>query len=170
MSSKTIPVEVKSTPTPRLIEQRSPFHLLQQQISRLFENFEHDGFGSHWRDVMPFTKFGSDIMPAMDVIDDGDCYQLTAELPGLSEKDIDVTKDGDFLIVKGEKKEKHERKEKGYFMAERHYGSFERCLRLPNGVDESQIDAKFDKGVLTVTLPKTAAAKLAPRKIAVKAA
>ena len=177
MNTKSTHIDVKKgaeTPaTSAPAKLQNPFRSLRNQIDRLFEDFDSDLFSSRWLEMTPFSKFRSQIasvMPAIDVVDDGNAYRVTAELPGLSDKDIDVTKDGDLLTIKGEKKEEREQKEKGYFMSERHYGSFERTLRLPAGVDDAKIEAKFDKGVLTVTLPKTAEAMTKPKKINIKSA
>jgi HSP20 family protein len=150
-----------------------PFRSLRQQIDRLIEDFDRGMNPSHWFDMTPFAKFKSDIgvvVPAIDVVDDGTSYRVTAELPGISEKNVEVTKDGDFLTIKGEKKEEREQKEKGYYMSERSFGSFERSLRLPNGIDDTKIAAKFENGILTVTLPKTAETVSKPKKIDIKAA
>lgn len=174
MTNKSTQVDVKKGATPAPAgAAHSPFRSLRQQIDRLIEDFDRAPFSSHWLEMTPFAKFKSDfdvVVPAIDVVDEGTFFRVTAELPGLSEKNIDVTKDGDLLTIKGEKKEEREQKEKGYFMSERHYGAFERSLRLPNGIDDSKIEAKFENGVLTITLPKTAGAVTSPKKINIKAA
>jgi HSP20 family protein len=149
-----------------------PFRSLRDQIDRLMDEFDRGLFPSRWMEMTPFSKLTSGIrglVPAVDVAEEEKAYRVTAELPGLAEKDIEVTKDGDLLTIKGEKKEEHEEKEKGYFLSERHFGSVERSLRLPDGIDDSKIEAKFENGVLTVILPKTPEAVSKPRKIAIKA-
>jgi len=88
----------------------------------------------------------------------------------MSESDIEVTVAKGMLTLKGEKKEEREEKEKNYYFSERRFGSFQRSFHLPDGVNPDKIEARFDKGVLTVTLPKTAEAAKRQRKIAVKAA
>jgi HSP20 family protein len=95
-------------------------------------------------------------------------YQVTAELPGLDEKDVKVELHGATLVLEGEKKEEHEEKKSGYVWSERRYGSFRRDIPLPEEVDREKIKAAFKKGVLTVTLPKTPAARKTRRKIDVK--
>lgn len=174
MSNKSTPVEVKKAgnghPTAPTLH---PFRSLRDQIDRLMDEFDRGLFPSHWMEMTPFSKLTSEIrglVPAVDVIDEEKAYRVTAELPGLSEKDIEVTKDGDLLTIKGEKKEEREETEKGYFLSERHFGSIERSLRLPEGIDDSKIEARFENGVLTVTLPKTPDAVSKPKKIAIKAA
>jgi HSP20 family protein len=174
MTNKSTPVEVKKTGNghPSAPAQH-PFRSLRDQIDRLMDEFDRGLFPSRWLEMTPLSKLTSEIrglVPAVDVIDEEKAYRVTAELPGLTEKDIEVTKDGDLLTIKGEKKEEHEEKEKGYFLSERHFGSVERSLRLPEGIDDSKIEAKFENGVLTVTLPKTPEAVSTPKKIEIKAA
>jgi HSP20 family protein len=95
---------------------------------------------------------------------------VTAELPGMDEKSIEVKVAGGALTIKGEKQEEKEEKKKDYYLHERRFGSFERAFRIPEGVDADKIEASFKKGVLTVSLPKTAEAQKAEKKITVKAA
>lgn len=173
MSSKSTQVEVKKGETGHPNAPVQHFRSLRDQIDRLMEEFDRGLFPSRWMEMTPFSKLTSDIrglVPAVDMIDEEKAYRVTVELPGLTEKDIEVTKDGDLLTIKGEKKEEHEEKEKGYFLSERHYGLVERSLRLPEGIDDAKIDAKFANGVLTVILPKTPEAVSKPKKIAIKAA
>jgi HSP20 family protein len=93
---------------------------------------------------------------------------VTAELPGMSEADIDVKYVDGTLTIRGEKKEEKEEKKKDYYLSERRYGSFQRAFQVPNGVDADKIDAAFKNGVLTVTLPKSAGAVRNEKKIAIK--
>ncbi|WP_048574768.1 Hsp20/alpha crystallin family protein, partial [Streptomyces leeuwenhoekii] len=99
--------------------------------------------------------------PPVDIVDKDTAYEITAELPGLDENNIDVKVANGMLTIKGEKKEEKEEKKKDYFLSERRYGSFERRFSIPEGVDTGKIEANFKKGVLTVTLPKTSEAKTA---------
>jgi HSP20 family protein len=108
--------------------------------------------------------------PAIDIVEEPAGYKLTAELPGMTEKDVELIVSGDTVTLKGEKKLEMERKDKNYTLSERTYGSFQRTFYLPDGVDRDKIAAEFGKGVLTVTLPKTPAAAATPKKIEVKAA
>jgi len=103
--------------------------------------------------------------PALELVDDGDHYRLSAELPGLKEEDINIEYRDRMLILSGEKKEEEERKDNGYLLSERRYGSFRRELALPSDVDEKGIDAGFKNGVLTVTMRKNENANDKPRKI-----
>ena len=88
----------------------------------------------------------------------------------MEEKDIELVVSGDTVTLKGEKKQEKEHKDKSYTLSERSYGSFRRSFSLPDGIDRDKISAEFGKGVLTVKLPKTAAAAAEPKKIDVKAA
>jgi HSP20 family protein len=107
--------------------------------------------------------------PAIDIVEDEKAYRLTAELPGLEEKDVDISVSGDMLTLKGEKSQDAEHKDKNYTLSERSYGSFQRSFWLPDGVDRDKIEAVFAKGVLTITLPK-APGTAGPKKITVKPA
>src|SRR5271169_1312996 len=135
--------------------------------------------GSSWRmpsprslfDVEPFWRgegnWGK--VPAVDIADTEKAYEITAELPGMDEKNVEVKFSSGVLTIKGEKREEKEEKKKDYHLSERRYGSFERRFQIPEGVDSDKIEATFKKGLLTVMLPKTAAAQTAEKKIAIKA-
>ena len=110
------------------------------------------------------------VAPAMDLVEKDKEYEITAELPGIDEKNVEIKLSNRTLTIKGEKHEEKEEKEKDYYLSERRYGSFQRSFQLPEGVDADKIEANFAKGVLTVKLPKTAEAQKAEKKIAVKAA
>jgi HSP20 family protein len=93
---------------------------------------------------------------------------IEAELPGVEEKDVSVTLANGLLTIKGEKKEQHEEKGETHYLSERSFGMFERSLRLPDTIDETKVEAKFDKGVLKITAAKKPEAVKAERKIEVK--
>lgn len=97
-------------------------------------------------------------MPAVDVKEKEGGFEITAELPGLDAKNVQVSVQNGVLTISGEKSEEKEEKGKNHFVSERRYGSFERSFQLPEGVEEEKIEANFDKGVLKVTLPKNAEA------------
>jgi HSP20 family protein len=135
-------------------------------MDRLFDRFT-SGLGG-----TPFTPprlldFMSVSVPAVDIVEDEAAFKLTAELPGLTEKDVDISISGNTLTVTGEKRQEREEKEKNYYVSERSYGQFRRAFTLPETVERDKIAAEFGKGVLTITLPKSAAA--ASKKIDVKA-
>jgi HSP20 family protein len=108
--------------------------------------------------------------PAVDITESDKAYEISAELPGLDEKNVEVKVVNDNLLIKGEKQEEKEEKKKDYYLHERQFGSFERCFEVPEGVDADKIEASFKKGVLTVTLPKKPEAQKPEKKIEVKAA
>jgi HSP20 family molecular chaperone IbpA len=96
-------------------------------------------------------------------------YEITAELPGMEEKDIDVKLSNGILTIRGEKRDEKEEKKQNYYMRERSFGSFERSFQVPEDVDVNKIGASFKKGVLTLMLPKSAEAQKAEKKIEIKA-
>jgi HSP20 family protein len=94
--------------------------------------------------------------------------KISAELPGIDAKDIDVSVSGDTLVLKGEKRQEKEENDKNYHFSERAYGSFQRSFQLPSSVDRDKVAVDFSKGVLTITLPKTAKAQKPQKKIEIK--
>ena len=110
-------------------------------------------------------------IPAVDVVESEKAYELTAELPGMDEKNIEVKVVNGNLTIKGEKQEEEkEERKKDYYLHERNFGSFERSSGIPDSVDADKIEASFKKGVLAVTLTKKAEAQKPAKKIEVKAA
>jgi HSP20 family protein len=91
--------------------------------------------------------------------EDEKAYKISAELPDLDAKDVDVSVSGNMLVIKGEKRQEKEEKDKNYYFSERAYSSFQRTFELPASVDRDKVAADFSKGVLTITLPKTAEAQ-----------
>ena len=146
---------------------------LRSEIDRLFEDFDLGGrfpFRS-LRDIEPFFRGELNLTaPAVDMVEKEKEYEITAELPGIDEKNVEIKTANGMLTITGEKQEQKEEKKKDYFLSERRYGSFTRSFRLPEGTDADKITAKITKGVLTVTLPKTAEAQKPEKKIEVKAA
>ena len=146
------------------------------KMDRLFDRF---GFPSLRRvfDMEPSWRPASSFSfsaPAIDMSEDDKAYRISAELPGIDAKDIDVSVSGDTLILKGEKRqekeEKDKNKNKNYHFSERSYGSFQRSFQLPSSMDRNKVAADFSKGVLTITLPKTAEAQKPQKKIEVRSA
>lgn len=153
-----------------------PLAPLHQEIDRLFDEFSRGfsmfPFGRRALDWEPSWRAETGngaLMPSVDVAETDKAFEVTAELPGMTEDNIDVSLADGVLTLKGEKKEEKEQKEKGYYLSERRYGSFQRSFRLPEGVDENKIEANFEKGVLKITLPKTPEAVKQAKKIAIKA-
>ena len=101
----------------------------------------------------------------MDVCERENEYEITAELPGMDASNVDVRLSEGVLTIKGEKKEKKEEQQKDYYISERRYGSFHRSFEVPEGIDEDKIQASFEKGVLTIKLPKGPEAQKPEKKI-----
>ncbi len=93
--------------------------------------------------------------PTVDVVDEETSLRVTAELPGMSQDDVQLSIDNDTLTIRGEKKNAEEGKENGAFRTERYYGFVQRSVPLPTNIDRDKAEASFDKGVLTIRLPKT---------------
>jgi len=144
----------------------SPFLALHHEIDRVFDDFRRS---APWPGFL-IPNGGARFAPLMDVVETDKSIKIDAELPGMTEKDIDVSVVDNILTVKGEKKSETEKKEADYHMVERSYGAFTRSLALPFDVDASMVDAKFDKGVLKITLPKSQEAKAKTKKIKIKSA
>ncbi len=151
-----------------------PFESLRQEIDRLFDDFGRGLWRPFGRSFFTEPVFKRELtlptMPAVDVVESDKAFELTAELPGMDEKNIEVKVVNSNLIIKGEKQEEKEEKKKDYYLQERSYGSFERSFDIPDSVELDKIEAGFKKGVLTVTLPKKAEAQKPAKKIEVKAA
>ncbi len=145
---------------------RYPIASLQREMSRLFDDFfrDFDGFGNLPSRAESLVEFS----PKVDVNESNKAIEITAEVPGMDEKDVNVTLKDDTLTIEGEKKQEKEEKEKDYYHLERSYGSFQRSLRIPCEIESYKVDASFKKGVLKVTLPKSAEAQKNVRKIEVK--
>jgi len=144
-----------------VVRSDNPFMSLQREIDRLFDDFTR-GFPAF------STGGGNEMLPSVDVTETDKQIEITAELPGLEEKDVQVNFADNVLTIRGEKKAEKEEKDKTFRLVERSYGSFVRSLQLPDGVDANTIKASIDKGVLKVTVPKPAPAQV--KKIDVKAA
>lgn len=151
---------------------RSPFEAFCREIDRLFATFP--GFAGPRRAFDLDLSWPRDaawpVMPAVDVAEKDSAYEISAELPGMDEKDIEVKVSNGTLTIRGEKKEEKEEHDRDFYLSERRYGSFARSFEVPTGVDAGGIEARFAKGVLTVTLPKSSEARQNEKKIQVKAA
>ena len=137
---------------------------LRQEIDRAFDRFFDTGWLSGFR--APWGGIG-ELTIDSDITESDDRYELSVELPGMDEKDVDVSVSDDTVTIKGEKRESSEKKEKDYHLTERRYGAFQRTFTLPRGVDGTKVSAKLSKGVLEVTMPKTKEAQAKKRKVEV---
>lgn len=122
--------------------------------------------GGHWPHVFdPLRNFGSKVAdwlaPASEARSDDDAYNISVELPGVAEKDIDVTVDNGLVTIKGEKKTSREEKGETWYFSERQYGSFSRSFRLPADADEGAVTADLKDGVLKISIAKVSPAKAA---------
>lgn len=176
VSKVPVKTEEKAPTRPTTLQALWPVESLRREIDRLFDGFDRDYWSFPFRrpifDVEPFWRreLSWTAAPAVDITESDKAYEVTAELPGMDEKNIEVKVVNGNLTIKGEKQEEKEEKKKDYYLQERHFGSFERRFQLPEGVDADKIEASFNKGVLTVTLPKKLEAQKPEKKIDVKAA
>ena len=152
MSIKDLVPRIGRKPLPVRREDAEPFRDFQRQMNRLFDEFFGEaplaerGRESAWAPVA--------FMPRVDVSETDAEVKVSAELPGMDEKDISVELQDDVLVLRGEKKSEQEEKGKNWFRREQSYGSFHRAIELPAGVDASKAKAQFKKGVLTFVAPK----------------
>jgi HSP20 family protein len=137
-------------------------------VGRMFEQF-------FYRD--PFRKFGLptrlkgfDFAPTVDVVEKPEAYEITAELPGVEEKDVSVTLDNGIITITGEKRAEKKEDVKGQHISERHFGSFQRSFSLPDDADDKSTSAQFNKGVLKVSIGRAKALKTTAQKIEIKSA
>ncbi len=150
------PAPVKTRPGPA----EAPLGWLRTEIDRLF-----DDFGRPARNLFNFGASALAPIPALDLHENDKEYRLTLELPGIKEDEVEIGVADGVLTISGEKRAEEERKDEGYLISERRYGAFRRQVALPADVDSAAIKADFQKGVLTVALPKDASAASRTRKI-----
>ncbi|HTW35421.1 MAG TPA: Hsp20/alpha crystallin family protein [Rhizomicrobium sp.] len=145
-----------------------PFEALRREVDRLFEDFDDSFWKAPFRRSMlgyaPFGRTLTSTVPAVDIAEKDGNYEISAELPGIDEKDVEVKLSDGGLTIRGENKEQREEKRKGYHLSERQYGEFERFFAVPEGVDTEKVSAVFKNGVLTVSLPKTTLAQKQEKK------
>jgi HSP20 family protein len=154
----TVPVPVKQPAANLTSMSPDVWRSLRSEMDRLFDSFFTGRFGAS-----PFLSIRFDTplavpSPAVDITEEEGAFKVTAEVPGMTEKDIQVSVAGDTLTIKGENR----------YLAERSYGEFERAFLVPDNVDHDKVAASFANGVLTISLPKVA--KTPPKTIEVKAA
>jgi len=145
------------------------FGSLQKEMNRLFDSF--------WGGMEPRSSTtGMDDMtgmsfhsPSVDVRETDQAYQVTAELAGLDEGDMEINVRDNSLIISGEKKAEHHEKQDGRYYRERSFGRFQRVIPFPNEIDPGKVHASFQKGVLTIDLPKNAKAQDKARRIPINA-
>jgi len=142
----------------------SPLFALQREMDEVLNSFVR-GY-----DVAPLDverTFGG-FTPSVDITEDEKEVHVKAELPGVDEKDVEISLTDGRLSIRGEKKAATEEKRKDYWLQESCYGSFSRIITLPDGIDTEKIDAHFTNGVLDITLPRLAEATAKVKKIEIK--
>jgi HSP20 family protein len=132
---------------------------LQNEMNRLFTTFFDTPTSGNGESARRW-------IPAMDLVETEDHFVLKADLPGLSEGDVNLEVEDNVLTISGERKAEHEDKREGYVRVERAYGAFRRSLTLPEGIDPDGVSANFDNGVLEVRIPKPEERK--PRRVAIQ--
>jgi HSP20 family protein len=135
---------------------------IQTEMNRLFNTFFEPG-QDNGSGQSPLRRW----VPAMDLVETGEDFVLRADLPGVSENDVNIELEDNVLTISGQRKAEHEERKEGYYRVERASGSFSRSLTLPDGVDPDRVRASFDKGVLEVHIPKPEQRK--PRKVTISA-
>ena len=164
----------ESMPQRAVPREWEPLEALRRHMDRMVDEFGRGiglwrPFGNSLFDLrQPFEEAWGKA-PAVDVCERDKEYEITAELPGLDANSVEVKLANGILTIKGEKKEEKEEKRKDYYLSERRFGSFQRSFQVPEGIDEDKIQANFEKGVLTVILPKGTEAQRPEKKIAIQA-
>lgn len=156
------PVKDDKKQTP-VVRKENPIVSLQEEMNKLFEEFTRGFHKPHWLEPI------SDFSAKLDMKDTGKTVVVTAELPGVEMKDIEVQLEDKTLVIRGEKRFEKEENDKNYYRMERSYGSFYRVLPMPCAIDKERIEASFKNGVLKVSLPKTEEAVSNGKMIQVKA-
>jgi HSP20 family protein len=134
---------------------------VQSEMNRLFNSFFDTPTPANGKALRRW-------IPAMDLVETDGQFVLTADLPGVSESDVNIEVKDNVLTISGERKSEHEDRKAGYYRVERSYGSFRRALTLPEGIDPESVTATFANGVLEVTVPKPVAQQ--PRKVQITVA
>jgi HSP20 family protein len=158
VSRKPSPIECRSTDD-------DPFITMQRRMNRLF-----DDFMSPLPGLLPYEETRASFTPRVDLDEDEKEIRVTAELPGMDARDIDISIQRDVLTLRGKKSSEHEERKGQYHRIERSYGSFERRIPLGVKVNAEKVGADLKDGVLTITLPKPAGEAAKTRRIEVKGA
>ncbi|MFW9943174.1 MAG: Hsp20/alpha crystallin family protein [Candidatus Thorarchaeota archaeon] len=170
--------------TPKEKVKKGAIQLRRHRPLSIFKQFDHlfDDLDRYFRDfwrpsrLWDFEPFNLKIFdedeffrtPLTNIVDNGDNYSISAEIPGLDKGDIEISVHDGILEIKGEQKNEHEEKKDGYVRREFHSSSYHRTFTIPENIDEDNIDAKLDKGVLTLKLPKNKEERKEKKKIEVK--
>ena len=141
-----------------------PFQMMTEHMHRLFDDYT----GFNKVPSLFESPLAGVVSPRIDVSENEKEVMITAELPGLEEKDVELLLSPETLTIKGEKKVESEEKERDYYRTERAYGSFCRTIGLPGGIDKDKAEATFKRGVLKVMMPKTVQAQKEVKKLEIK--
>lgn len=144
----------------------NPVLALQSEVNKLFGSFFGDTLPSLWRS----SEHMFDISPALDVTETDKEIRVTAEVPGLDSKDLQVSISDKYITISGNKSEEKKEEKQGYFHQERSYGEFQRVVALPENVNGEKAEASITKGLLVVTVPKKEGAQTKTRKLDIKQA
>ena len=150
-------VSRKKSSMPAVPSARDPFVAMQEEMNDLISRF--------WQGK-PESTNGLTMNPAMDVSENENAFDVRVDAPGMAAKDFDIQVQGNAVVVSGKRHEEHEEDDKKFHRVERRWGSFSRAITLPCEVNEDEVVAQYDSGVLTLTLPKSE--KNRARKIDVK--
>lgn len=159
MAQQKLPMKTQEDTAPA-----SFFSSLQNEIERVFDQFR-DPFATRGRDIFAFSQ--NRMMPALDIAETADAFEITAELPGVKESDLDLSISDGVLVLKAEKSENAEEKKKDYHLVERRYGSFRRSVPLGFDPDTSKVKAAFKDGVLSISIQKPAETIAKTKKISI---
>lgn len=170
-----VPQEAVKSPPPA--PHTDPWTALRREVDQLFDRFSHS-FGlsapspaASAPQVMHCKPAWPNTAPVVDITETDESFKMTAELPGLTESDVEVSVAGGMLVLRGEKHHDRDDNRQGYRLTERNFDAFQRSFTLPACVDAEKIDAQFADGKLTVVLPKCAVKAAEPgKKIEVKTA
>lgn len=164
MNNSILPIIRKGDRSNSRRDSENSMLAIQNEMNRMFDQFFNDPFT-----LMP-ARFGRqpEFYPRVDISESEKEYKVSAEMPGMDEKDIQISLDKGALILSGEKKSETEENEKTFHRIERSYGSFQRVITFDRDLDEDKVSAAFKNGVLTVTLPKAADEIRKNRKIEIK--
>lgn len=175
MAEATTKTPAKAQPEASQSPTRDLFGSLRHEIERVFEDFDKGvwGFPTRWRGSLTESlrrpRLAFTLTPSVDVVEKDDMFELTADLPGVDEKNIEVNVSGDALTIKGEREQHREEKKKDFYISERQFGAFERSFRIPDNVESDKIKAHFKNGVLTISLPKKPGSQKTEKKISISA-
>ena len=156
------PIQPNSYDKPDHYNTDYPFFTIGKGMNEFLNPLTQDFFENSFIDFRPLKQ---DRFPKVDIAETKDNFLITADLPGIDEKNVNITLDDGMLTIKGEKKTDTEDKQGEFYSRERSYGAFQRTFEVPAIIDENKIDASFSNGVLTVKMPKTPEAKKEVKKI-----